>query len=162
MCYNQKAGKPQIFLLSEPKKRKLKKLNDLFLSKDTILQEGESVIALKNPIFTQENFDVEKNEIKEKETEVKDRMYSMQTVNNSNSFVDYLFGANNFTDIFSRVSNINELTSYDNELIKEIYDNKKELEKQKNTISTAKKNLETQREQQYQLQIKYNELLNKQ
>ena len=45
--------------------------------------------------------------LKEKETEVKDRMYSMQTVNNSNSFVDYLFGANNFTDIFSRVSNIN-------------------------------------------------------
>lgn len=102
------------------------------------------------------------NEIKEKETEVKDRMYSMQTVNNSNSFVDYLFGANNFTDIFSRVSNINELTSYDNELIKEIYNNKKELEKQKNAISTAKKNLETQREQQYQLQIKYNDLLNKQ
>ena len=54
------------------------------------------------------------NEIKEKETEVKDRMYSMQTVNNSNSFVDYLFGANNFTDIFSRVSNINELNSYYN------------------------------------------------
>ena len=29
MCYNQKAGKPQIFLLSEPKKRKLKKLKKI-------------------------------------------------------------------------------------------------------------------------------------
>ena len=70
--------------------RKLKKLNDLFLSKDTILQEGESVIALKNPIFTQENFDVDKNELKEKEKKVKNLSDEINLLSKNNKMLKLL------------------------------------------------------------------------
>lgn len=47
---------------------KHRKLKDLSLSKDTILQDGESVIALEIEGFTQLDFDADKKTIKERET----------------------------------------------------------------------------------------------
>lgn len=103
-----------------------------------------------------------KSTIEKKEQEIKDRMYSMQSYNNNNSFVDFIFGASNFTDIFSRIDSVNEITSYDDDLVKELFEEKKEIEEQKKTLQNAKKNLEEQEEKQKSLQQQYQTLLNKQ
>ena len=70
--------------------KQLKKLKGLFLSKDTILQDGESVIALKNSIFTQEDFDVDKNELKEKEKKVKNLSDEIELLSKNNKMLKLL------------------------------------------------------------------------
>lgn len=70
--------------------KQLKKLKGLFLSKDTILQDGESVIALKNSIFTQEDFDIDKNELKEKEKKVKNLSEEIELLSKNNKMLKLL------------------------------------------------------------------------
>ena len=70
--------------------KQLKKLKGLFLSKNTILQDGESVIALKNSIFTQEDFDIDKNELKEKEKKVKNLSDEIELLSKNNKMLKLL------------------------------------------------------------------------
>ena len=92
--------------------------------------------------------------IAKKEQEVKDRMYAMQAYNNSNSYVDFIFGAESFSDMFSRIASVNQITEYDNDLVVQLADEKKQVETQKTTVETAKANLESQKQQQ---QVLYND-----
>ena len=85
------------------------------------------------------------NSINRKEEEIRDRMYAMQSYNNSNSYVEFIFGASSFSDFFARIDSVNEITSYDEELIAEIADEKKQVEVQKGTVETAKANIESQK-----------------
>lgn len=69
---------------------KLKKLKDLSLSKDTILQDGESVIALKLEGFTQAGFEEDKKAIKEKEKLVKDLCDEIELLTKNNKILKLL------------------------------------------------------------------------
>ena len=40
-------------------------------------------------------------------------MYSMQSYMNDNSYIEYIFGAADFSDMYSRIESVNELTAYD-------------------------------------------------
>ena len=93
--------------------------------------------------------------IKEQEDKLKERMYAMQSYVNSNSYIEFIFGANDFSDMFSRLAGVEELTSYDRDLIKKLTNSKKEIEKQKETASIAIANLDAQRKTQGSLQAKY-------
>lgn len=97
-----------------------------------------------------------------KESEVKDRMYVMQSYNNSNQYIDFIFGASNFSDFFARIDSINEITSFDEELISKINEEKAQVESQKNTIVSAKENIVLQRNEQATLQTQYENIINKQ
>ncbi|WP_296875208.1 C40 family peptidase [Thomasclavelia sp.] len=100
--------------------------------------------------------------ITKKEEEIKNRMYSMQSYNNSNTYVEFIFGASNFSDFFARVDSVNEITSYDEDLITEIADEKNQVETQKATVETAKANIESQKKEQESLQSQYQALLSEQ
>lgn len=100
--------------------------------------------------------------IAEKEEEIKDRMYAMQSYNNSDSYVEFIFGASSFSDFFARIDSVNEITEYDEQLIEQIADEKKQVETQKKTVETAKANIETQKQEQETLQTQYEDLLTKQ
>ncbi len=100
--------------------------------------------------------------IAKKEDELKDRMYSMQSYMNNNSYIDFIFGASDFSDMFSRIESINELTSYDKELVSELADEKKQVESQKATVVSAKANIEAQRESKKTLQEQFQALYIKQ
>lgn len=86
--------------------------------------------------------------IEEKENILKDRMYKTQEFNNSNSYIDYVFGAENFADFLSRISGVNEITEYDNELIEELANYKKQIDKEQKKIETEKDNLTTSKNTQ--------------
>ena len=100
--------------------------------------------------------------IAQKEEELKDRMYSMQSYMNNNSYVDFIFGASDFSDMFSRIESVNELTSYDKELVSQLADEKKQVETQKATVVTAKANIEAQRASKKSLQEQFQALYIKQ
>ena len=40
--------------------------------------------------------------------------------NNSNSYIEFIFGASNFSDFFSRIDSVNEITQFDKELVEKI------------------------------------------
>ena len=69
---------------------KLRKLKDLSLSRNTIFQDGESVIALEIGGFTQSDFDVDKKEIKEKEKRVKDLSGEIELLSKNNKMLKLL------------------------------------------------------------------------
>lgn len=69
---------------------KLGKLKSLSLSRNTIFQDGESVIALEIGGFTQSKFDVDKKEIKEKEKKVKDLSDEIEALSKNNKMLQLL------------------------------------------------------------------------
>ena len=69
---------------------KLKKLKNLSLTKDTILQDGESVIALKIEGFMQSDFDRDKKAIEEKENLVKELCGEIELLTKNNKILGLL------------------------------------------------------------------------
>lgn len=123
---------------------------------DDIAQKEAEINYLQTSISNLET------SIAKKEDELKDRMYSMQSYMNNNSYIDFIFGASDFSDMFSRIASINELTSYDKELVSELADEKKQVESQKATVVSAKANVEAQRESKKTLQEQFQALYIKQ
>ncbi len=69
---------------------KLKKLEGLSLTKDTIFRDGESVIALEIDGFTQSDFETDKNAIKEKEEKVKKLSDEIEGLSKNNKMLKLL------------------------------------------------------------------------
>lgn len=93
-------------------------------------------------------------DIKTKQEKMRDRLYIMQTYYNSNSLIEFLFGADSFTDFFSRLNSINDITSYEKELVDELTSQKAELDKQKSTLIDAKASLQSEKNSAAALQKK--------
>ena len=69
---------------------KLGKLKSLSLSRNTIFQEGELMIALEIGGFTQSEFDVDKKEIKEKEKKAKELSDEIELLSKNNKMLQLL------------------------------------------------------------------------
>lgn len=69
---------------------KLSKLKGLSLSKDTILQDGESMIALEIDGFMKSDFDMDKKEIKEKKKNMKDLSAEIELLSKNNKMLKLL------------------------------------------------------------------------
>lgn len=123
---------------------------------DEIAQKEAEISYLQTSIS---NLEVS---IVKKEDELKDRMYLMQSYMNNNSYIDFIFGASDFSDMFSRIESVNELTSYDKELVSQLADEKDQLASQKATVVQAKANIENQRSSKKSLQEQFQALYLKQ
>lgn len=93
-------------------------------------------------------------DIDKKEKQMQERLYVMQTTYNSNWLIDFLFGAEDFSSFFSRLTSINDITSYEKELVAELAKQKKNLSSQKETLLNAKAALQSQKNAQVDLQEK--------
>ena len=78
-----------------------------------------------------------KKYITKKEEQMKQRLYVMQTTYNSNWMLDFLFGAEDFTTFFSRLTSLNDITSYEKELVADLTKQKESLDSQKETLLNA-------------------------
>lgn len=130
--------------------KKLNSINNSISSKEAEIKYVET--SIQNT----------QNEIDQNSQEIKDRMYVMQSYLNENTFINYIFGANSFTDMLSRIDSFNTLTYSDKELIKTMVEKKKEIESQKVTLENAKKVLESQKVEQAATQTQYETLLEEQ
>lgn len=130
--------------------KKLNSINNSISSKEAEIKYVEN--SIQNT----------QNEIDQNSQEIKDRMYVMQSYMNENTFINYIFGANNFTDMLSRIDSFNTLTYSDKELVKTMIEKKKAIESQKVTLENAKKVLESQKVEQAAVQTQYETLLEEQ
>lgn len=128
----------------------IKTLEEKITELDKEISESNKEISyLENSIKNLES------NIKTKKELLKERLYSMQSTMNSNMFVEYLFGAADFTDFLSRTSQISEITKYDNGLINEINKDIEESKSQKNLLDEHKKTLDLKKKTQEDLQNEY-------
>lgn len=102
------------------------------------------------------------NNISKKEQQMRDRLYVMQTTYNSNWIVDFLFGSDDFSTFFSRLNNVNDITSYEKELVEDLNQQKADLSSQKQTLLNAKASLQSEKNSQVALQKKLTALKEKQ
>ena len=130
--------------------KKLNSINNSISSKEAEIKYVET--SIQNT----------QNEIDQNSQEIKDRMYVMQSYMNENTFINYIFGANSFTDMLSRIDSFNTLTYSDKELVKTMVEKKKAIESQKVTLENAKKVLESQKVEQAAIQTQYETLLEEQ
>ena len=130
--------------------KKLNSINNSISSKEAEIKYVEN--SIQNT----------QNEIDQNSQEIKDRMYVMQSYMNENTFINYIFGANNFTDMLSRIDSFNTLTYSDKVLVKTMVEKKKAIESQKVTLENAKKVLESQKVEQAAIQTQYETLLEEQ
>ena len=130
--------------------KKLNSINNSISSKEAEIKYVET--SIQNT----------QNEIDQNSQEIKDRMYVMQSYMNENTFINYIFGADNFTDMLSRIDSFNTLTSSDQDLIAQMLEKKKEIENQKVTLENAKIVLEEQKKEQAAIQVQYETLLEEQ
>ena len=147
---NQKSAAASTTQTLDSVQKKLNSLNSDISSKEAEIQYVET--SIQN---TQADIDKDNQEIK-------DRMYIMQSYMNENTFINYIFGADNFTDMLSRIDSFNTLTSSDQDLIAQMLEKKKEIENQKITLENAKAVLEEQKKEQAAIQVQYETLLEEQ
>lgn len=138
---------------SQLKKDIKNKQADLKDTKDDINEISKKIDNLNSQISSKEKEidylygsikKIQKN-ITNKEKEMGERLYVMQSYYNSNTLIDFLFGAADFSDFFSRLNSINDITAYEKELVNELNTQKKQLNQQKSTLDTAKAALQSQK-----------------
>lgn len=118
--------------------------------------------AEKELTYVNNNIKSLNNQVKKKKALLEDRLYAMQTSWNSNMWISYIYDSQSLTDFIRRIININEITSYENELVEELKDSIAEVEKQKSTLSLLKESLKKDQAKQKSAQEKYFALLQKQ
>ncbi len=84
------AGFPKNTAAITAREQKLRKLNSLVLSQDTILRDAESVIALRNDGFTQSDFDAVKKAIEENGVIVKNLSSEIDLLSKNNKMLKLL------------------------------------------------------------------------
>lgn len=112
--------------------------------------------------FLQNSIDAKQREIAEKREKLKNEIYANQTLMNAGSNWNYLFGASSLADFFSRASTLSDLTSYQQQLIDEITEAKKQLIAEQDTVNQNKLALEQEQQSNNELQAQLQQVLSQQ
>ena len=90
-----------------------------------------------------------------KEHEMMDRLYAMQSMYNSDILINFIFGSDDFSTLFSRLTSLTDITSYEKQVLAELATEKKSLDSQRDSLNSAKvlaqEKVNTQRSLQDQL-----------
>ena len=122
--------------------------------KKTIAETEEKIAATEDEI-TELQAEIERcdKEIKKKDAESKKIIEYYQIENGNNAYLEYIFGATSITDMVYRMSVAEQLTDYNDKVMKElkalIETNKKkkaELKKKQEELGELKKKLESEKE----------------
>lgn len=145
--------------LGEYEAKVTKYQNEITATKNAIKKTEQQIANTKSEINNinkeVENLDSEiedlikevengKEEIKEKSLQIKEFYSYYQVSNGENLYLEYAFGADNITDFIYRMSIVEQMTEYNNEVIKDLNDminknEKREVEIEKKQKSLAKK-----------------------
>ena len=139
----------------EEKKSKLAKNEDEVAQIKAKIKNIEGQISeAENTIEElQKEIDESNEEIKKKTEESKRIVAYYQISNGDNAYLEYAFGASSITDMIYRISVIEQLTEYNDNLMKELEaliksneEKQKELEAKKKELNSLREELESEKE----------------
>jgi len=115
--------------------------------------EGQISEAEEEIDRLQEEIEISNEEIKKKDKESKKIMEYYQIENGNNAYLEYVFGATSITDMIYRMSVAEQLTEYNDKVMKELKQlieentrKKEELAKKEQELKTLKQKLEAEKE----------------
>lgn len=97
-------------------------------------------------------------DIQKKEHEMKDRLYAMQSTYNSNILINFIFGSDDFSTLFSRLTSLTDITSYEKQILSELTVEKRSLDSQKVSLNKARQLSQNKLDKQIALQDKLIEI----
>ncbi len=126
-------------------------------------QEVESQISSIQSEVTNVQNQIEKiqKDIDKKNEQMKDIMSFVQVTDGENNYLEYIFGATDFTDFIYRVSVAEQLGNYNETLIKEYNKSAKELENKKNELASKQSELTKKQQELATLEAKLNQEVQK-
>ncbi len=118
----------------------------------------ESEIKNINSQIDAANKEIDKiqKSIEVKNEEIKDLMKFVQVSNGESAYLEYAFGASSFTDFIYRVSVAEQLSSYNEDLIKDYNKSVKELEQKQKDLSVKQVELSQKQQELSVLEAKLN------
>lgn len=127
-----------------------KKLSESELAKlnSDIATITKNIINTQNEIKDAEN-EVKKSEeeISNKKEETNDYLLFLQLSSSGNTYLEYLFDADDYTDFIYRYAVVSQMSEYNNNLINDLEKLIKELDEKKVNLSDKQKKLEQQRKE---------------
>ena len=106
---------------------------------------------------TEEQIKEIQKDIDKKDAQMKDIMSFVQVTNGDSNYLEYIFGATNFTDFIYRISVAEQLGSYNEELIEEYNKDVDKLDKKKSELSVKQQELNTKQQELAVLEAKLNQ-----
>lgn len=100
--------------------------------------------------------DIQKD-IKKKDEQMKDIMGFVQVTNGDSNYLEYIFGATDFTDFIYRISVAEQLGDYNEQLIEEYNADVKKLDSKKSELNNKQSELTNKQQQLAVLEAKLNE-----
>lgn len=135
--------------------------NKIELNNQTIQDIEKKVSQMEKDVETLSKEIVELNaEIKEKEIELKKVINFAQKTSGESSYLEYAFGAKNFTDFIYRVAVAEQLAKYNEQLLKECEKMIAENRKKQTELETTKKELTEQKKKLNEEVVKLGSQLN--
>ncbi len=92
--------------------------------------------------------------IEKKDEQIKSLMSFVQVSGGDSNYLEYIFGAKDFTDFIYRVSVAEQLSDYNDKLIKEYNANVEELDKKKTELTNKQADLEKKQQELSELEAK--------
>lgn len=89
--------------------------------------------------------------IEYRDTQIRERMYVIQSMLNTNMYFEFLMGAKSIDDFFSRMASIDELTEYDQDLIRKLTQEKEQVVADRQVLQEEKEKLDELKKQQEDL-----------
>ena len=121
--------------------------NDIIALEKSIEASEASIVILEAEIVQREGV------IETIDSSVKERMVNMQSFASLNGYIDFLMGAESFTDLIRRVEGINDITDFDKQQmdllqseVNLLNEDKAEVERQKEALEQNKANIEINKE----------------
>jgi len=99
-------------------------------------------------------------DIEVKDEEIKELMEFVQVSNGENTYMEYIFGASDFTDFIYRVSVAEQLSDYNDQLIEEYNKAIEKSEKQKKELAKKEEELAAKKQELTLLEAKLNKEIN--
>lgn len=137
------------------------KESKLAKSKEEVEQVKKNIATIESQITETTNniktledeIDKSNKEIDNKKEQSKKIIKYYQIMNEGESYIEYIFGATSITDMIYRMSVVEQLTDYNQKVVKELTDlinknkaKKEELAKKQEELSKLKKNLQSEKE----------------
>ncbi len=106
---------------------------------------------------TEEQIKEIQKDIDKKDAQMKDIMSFVQVTNGDSNYLEYIFGATDFTDFIYRISVAEQLGSYNEELIEEYNKDVDKLDKKKSELSVKQQELNTKQQELAVLEARLNQ-----
>ena len=122
-------------------------------------QQVENEIAsINNQISSIENqIEQIQKDIDKKDEQMKDIMSFVQVTNGDSNYLEYIFGATDFTDFIYRISVAEQLGDYNEKLIEEYNKDVKELDNKQSELNTKQSELTSKQQELSVLEARLNE-----